>query len=120
MSGPDPRTLTRGALVVLDVHGVVFTNPFPGFIREIGERVGVGGDELFGVEFAQAAGEQLLLDDRCETVGLLGRNAGGQQARRHDPTRERQPVVGAVEHGDPRLRSVLHRTRGTAALVDAW
>jgi glucose-1-phosphatase len=47
MSGPDPRTLAQGALVVLDVHGVVFTNPFPGFIREIGERVGVGGDELF-------------------------------------------------------------------------
>jgi glucose-1-phosphatase len=45
--GPDPRTLEHGALVVLDVHGVVFTNPFPAFIREIGERVGIGGDELF-------------------------------------------------------------------------
>jgi hypothetical protein len=45
--GPDPRTLANGALVVLDVHGVVFTNPFPAFIREIGERVGIGGDELF-------------------------------------------------------------------------
>jgi glucose-1-phosphatase len=47
VSGPDPRTLANGALVVLDVHGVVFTNPFPAFIREIGERVGIGGDELF-------------------------------------------------------------------------
>jgi FMN phosphatase YigB (HAD superfamily) len=45
--GPDPRTLANGALVVLDVHGVVFTNPFPAFIREIGEHIGIGGDELF-------------------------------------------------------------------------
>jgi hypothetical protein len=34
VSGPDPRTLANGALVVLDVHGVVFTNPFPAFIRD--------------------------------------------------------------------------------------
>ncbi len=45
--GNDLRRLADGGLVVLDVHGVVLSNPFPGFLREIGERVGIGGDEMF-------------------------------------------------------------------------
>ncbi len=31
---------------MLDVHGVVFTNPFPNFLHDIGERVDIGGAEL--------------------------------------------------------------------------
>jgi len=44
--GPDLSALPDGGVVVLDVHGVVINNPLPGFLREIGERVGIGGDEL--------------------------------------------------------------------------
>jgi putative hydrolase of the HAD superfamily len=44
--GPDTDVVSDGSLIVLDVHGVVITNPFPGFLREIGERIGLGGDEM--------------------------------------------------------------------------
>jgi putative hydrolase of the HAD superfamily len=46
LRGPDAGVVSDGRLIVLDVHGVVISNPFPGFLREIGERVGLGGDEL--------------------------------------------------------------------------
>lgn len=45
-SGPDLTTLPEGGVVALDVHGVVFNNPLPGFLREVGERLGVGADEF--------------------------------------------------------------------------
>lgn len=44
--GPDPDTLRDGVVVVLDVHGVVINNPLPQFLHDIGERVGIGGEEL--------------------------------------------------------------------------
>jgi putative hydrolase of the HAD superfamily len=44
--GPDTDVVSDRSLIVLDVHGVVITNPFPGFLREIGERMGIGGDEM--------------------------------------------------------------------------
>ncbi len=44
--GPDPGALREGDIVVLDVHGVVISNPLVPFLREIGERLGTGGDEL--------------------------------------------------------------------------
>ena len=44
--GPDLSGLPEGGVVVLDVHGVVINNPFPGFLRDVGDRTMVGGDEL--------------------------------------------------------------------------
>lgn len=44
--GPGTDVVSDGSLIVLDVHGVVISNPFPGFLREVGERVGLGGDEM--------------------------------------------------------------------------
>ena len=46
MTGPDPSKLPDGGLLVLDAHGVVINNPFPGFLRDVGDRVDIGGDEL--------------------------------------------------------------------------
>jgi FMN phosphatase YigB (HAD superfamily) len=45
-TGPDLSVLPPDAVVVLDVHGVVINNPFPGFLRDLGDRTSVGGDEL--------------------------------------------------------------------------
>jgi FMN phosphatase YigB (HAD superfamily) len=45
-SGPDLHELPAGGIVVLDVHGVVINNPFPGFLRDVGDRTRIGGDEL--------------------------------------------------------------------------
>jgi len=44
--GPDLGGLPEHGVVVVDAHGVVFNNPFPGFLRSIGERGGIGGDEM--------------------------------------------------------------------------
>jgi putative hydrolase of the HAD superfamily len=38
--------LHGGRLLVLDVHGVVINNPLIGFLHDIGNQVGVGGDEM--------------------------------------------------------------------------
>ncbi len=46
IAGPDLQTLPDGGVVVLDVHGVVINNPLPGFLRDVGDRTLVGGDEL--------------------------------------------------------------------------
>jgi HAD superfamily hydrolase (TIGR01509 family) len=46
LRGPDPDTLPDGGVVVLDVHGVVINNPLPQFLRDVGDRAGIGGDEL--------------------------------------------------------------------------
>lgn len=46
MLGPDRGTLADGGILVLDVHGVVINNPLAGFLRDVGDRVGIGGDEL--------------------------------------------------------------------------
>lgn len=44
--GPDRSVLPEGSLLVLDVHGVVINNPFLGFLHDVGDRMGIGGDEL--------------------------------------------------------------------------
>ncbi len=44
--GPNRQALTPDAVIVLDVHGVVINNPLPTFLRDVGDRTGVGGDEL--------------------------------------------------------------------------